>query len=283
MRMNIEYILLLFTSISCFLNKKNVSIFLLLCSVVAAYIFSTIDGYGLSAIIGFYAITHVYFQQDIASKVTKTILLLIILATVILLAFHLLPGFSNALVIDRLTISSLSIPFSMYLNFDKTIAGIILFMNSRLYNNEKLPDVKSIIISSKLLFLCSAILMTTGMLSGYIKHDFKIPGILLLWCINNLFFVCLSEEVIFRGIIQSKLEQSSSSKYLPLVLASLIFGLVHFKGGFAYILLASIAGGCYGLTYQKTRRILCAMLVHFGLNLIHLIFFTYPAAIKIMS
>lgn len=281
--MNIEYITLLLTVISCFFKNRTASVFFLICSIITAYVFRTIDGYGMSAIIGFYTITHIYFQYDITSKFLRIMLLLIVLTSVIFLSFHLSPGFNNPLVIDRLAISPLSIPFSMHLNFDKTISGIILFMNSGLYNNEKRPDVKSIILTSKLLFLCSIILMTIGTLSGYIKPDFKIPDVLLLWCINNLFFVCLSEEVIFRGIIQNKLEQYSSNKYLSLALASLIFGLVHFKGGIAYILLASIAGGFYGLTYQKTRRILSAMLVHFGLNLIHLIFFTYPATIKIMS
>jgi membrane protease YdiL (CAAX protease family) len=281
--MKIEYILLLLTSISCFFKQKNISIFLLLCSVIVAYAYGTINCYGILGVIGFYAITLIYFQRDIASKLQSLILLLIILAIIISLSFHLLPGFKNFLVIDKLTISPLSIPFSMHLNFDKTIAGIILFMNSGLYEHEKLLNRKSIIVTSMLLFLCSTILMTAGISSGYIKLDFKIPDILLLWCVNNLFFVCLFEEVIFRGIIQSKIEQSLSSKYLPLALAPLIFGLAHFKGGLAYILLAFIAGGFYGLTYQKTRRILCAMLVHFGLNLIHLIFFTYPAAIKIMG
>lgn len=281
--MGLEYILLLFTSISCFLSHKNVSILLLLCSVIAAYICGTINGYGISAIIGFYVITHIYFQEDINSKIPKAILLLIILVTLILLGFHLLPGFNKSLVIDKLRISALSIPFSMYLNFDKTIAGIILFMNSGLYTNEGPPNVRSIITTSKLLCLCSATLMMAGFLSGYIKPDFKVPDILLIWCINNLFFVCLSEEVIFRGIIQRKLEKSSSSKYLPLALASLIFGLAHFKGGIAYILLSCVAGYFYGLTYKKTRRILCSMVVHFGLNLTHLVFFTYPAAIKTMS
>jgi membrane protease YdiL (CAAX protease family) len=281
--MNIEYILLFFTSLSCFLKQRNISIFLLFCSFMTAYASGTINNYGILGIIGFYTITHTYFQRDIASKLPRTILLLIILVTVILFSFHLLPGFNNALVVDGLRISQLSIPFSIYLNFDKTIAGIILFMNNRLYEHENPLDSKSIILISKLLFLCATILMTTGILYGYIKFDFKIPNILLIWCINNLFFICLSEEVIFRGIIQNKLEEFSSSKYFSLTLASLIFGLAHFKGGIAYILLATIVGGFYGLAYQKTRRVLCAMLVHFGLNLIHLIFFTYPKAIKIMN
>lgn len=280
---NIEYILLLFTVIACFLKHKHISIVTLVCSIATAYFYGTIDYYGLSAIIGFYAITHTYFQRDIAAKFTKLVLLIIILAVTVLLSFHMIPGFKNALAIDLITISPHSIPFSMYLNFDKTIVGIILFMNSGLYNRETLPDAKSLITTFKLLFLCSTILMSLGLLCRYIEFDFKIPDILLLWCINNLFFVCMAEEVIFRGIIQNNLEPLSSNKYLSLALASLIFGSAHFKGGISYISLASIAGGFYGLAYQKTGRILCAMLVHFGLNLTHFILFTYPAASKIGS
>lgn len=248
--------------------------------MLAAYTVGTIDGYAIAVLTGLYATSHIYFQRCIASKMPRAILLAIILATSISLSFHLLPGFHNALVIDGLAISPLSIPFSMYLNFDKTTAGIILLLNSGLYANEKSPDVKSIATTSKLLCLCSAMLMMAGLLSGYIRPDFKIPAIALLWSMNNLFFVCLAEEVVFRGIIQSKLDQSPSNNYLPLTLSSLLFGLAHFKGGIPYVLLASIAGGFYGLAYQKTRRILCSMLVHFGLNFIHLIFFTYPAAIE---
>lgn len=281
--MNIEYILLLFTIIACFLKHKHISIATLFCSVVTAYFYGTIDYYGLSVIIGFYAITYTYFQRDITAKFTKLVLLIIILAITVLLSLHRIPGFKNALPIDLITISPHSIPFSMYLNFDKTIAGIILFMNTGLYNRETLIDAKSLMTTFKLLCLCVITLMSLALLCGYIEFDFKIPGILLLWCINNLFFVCMAEEVIFRGIIQNNLERLSSSKYLSLALASLIFGVAHFQGGIVYISLASIAGGFYGLTYQKTGRILCAMLVHFGFNLTHFIFLTYPLAIKIGS
>lgn len=210
--MTLEYVLLLVAIILCFFKKRSISIFLLSCSVIAAYVYGTIDSYGISTAIGLYAITSVYFQRDIDSKTTKIILLLIILATVTLLFFHLLPGFNNRIVIDSRKISQLSIPYSMDLKFDKTIAGIILFMNSRLYENEKRLHIKSIITTSMLLLLCSTILMTAGILSGYLEFDYKIPDILLLCSINNLFFTCFSEEVVFRGIVQNKLEQLLQSK-----------------------------------------------------------------------
>ncbi|WP_231289965.1 CPBP family intramembrane glutamic endopeptidase [Rickettsia australis] len=44
-----------------------------------------------------------------------------------------------------------------------------------------------------------------------------------------------------------------------------------------YIALSSICGFFYGYAYYKTGKILCSMIVHFGLNLYHLLLFTYPA------
>lgn len=282
--MNLTCIFLVFTVISCFIvRNKIITISLAFTSAATALFYGMIDSYGLISIIVFYLITALYSQKSRLSNPIKFLLMVAILLATTCFALHLIPGFYNMLVLDKIFVSKISTPFSMYLNFDKTIAGVILFMNSSLYNNEKLPDRESIITTSVLVFLCSFTLMNLGFFSGYIKFDLKFPDILFIWCINNLFFVCLAEEVIFRGIVQNKLTQLLSNKYLALILASLIFGLMHFKGGIAHMSLAAVAGVFYGFAYQKTGRILCAMLVHFGLNLIHMIFFTYPAAIKIMG
>ena len=42
------------------------------------------------------------------------------------------------------------------------------------------------------------------------------------------------------------------------------------------ILFAGTAGLFYGYTYQKTKRIEASMLVHFCLNMVHFLMFTYP-------
>ncbi len=42
------------------------------------------------------------------------------------LAAHELPGFHNLNVLDHVYISSNAIPFTLYLNFDKTVVGIFI-------------------------------------------------------------------------------------------------------------------------------------------------------------
>lgn len=282
--MNLVYLTLFITVLTCFaIPKKNLLLALAASSILTALFYGMIDYRGLASLIGFYAITYLYFKPDNLGKNIKIFMIIPILIIIGLFLFHLIPGFKNDLVINQVSISPLSIPFSMYLNFDTTIIAIILFINSDLYKREKNIDIKSSIITLKLLFLCTSTLMALGLLAGYIQFDIKFSNLLGIWLINNFFFVCFEEEVVFRGIIQNKLNTLFTHRHIIIILSSFLFGLRHYKGGMVYILLSMIAGCFYGLAYQKTQRILCSMIVHFSLNFIHLIFFTYPALNKLMK
>ena len=50
----------------------------------------------------------------------------------------------------------------------------------------------------------------------------------------------------------------------------------HIGGGIAYAALATLAGIGYGAAYHVTQRVEASLLVHFALNLAHLLLFTYP-------
>ncbi len=68
------------------------------------------------------------------------------------------------------------------------------------------------------------------------------------------------EELLFRGVIQAGLEQLTGTA-TGLVLASLIFGLLHAITP-AYFILATIMGLYLGLLYQLTGNLLIPCLVH---------------------
>jgi len=89
----------------------------------------------------------------------------------------------------------------------------------------------------------------------------------------------MAEEVMCRGFLQNSFKEALKSKNLHIILASLFFGLAHFEGGLIYIGLSWLAGILYGYAYDKTGRIMSSMIVHCGINTIHFVFFTYPAAI----
>ena len=118
---------------------------------------------------------------------------------------------------------------------------------------------------------------------GYTAWDPKWPAILGVWVPSNLLLTCVSEETVFRGILQRHLGRSLRGRVpAPAVVALLAcaaaFGVVHIAGGTTYVLLATLAGIGYGAAYYVTGRVEASILAHFLLNLTHLFLFTYPFA-----
>ena len=284
--MNLSYILLGLTVPIClFAKNRNLMLLAIFMTIITAYYQGIISSTAAVGILLFFAISYSYFNYNGLNKYLRYALFIIMLTLTAGYIFHLMPGFTNVLVINKTQVSSLSSSFSMYLNFDKTIIALILYVTSGLWMLEKSIDKKSILDTLLCLLLCIGVILIPGILSGYIKFDPKIPEILCLWVFNNLLFVSATEEMIFRGILQNNLKSflgtRATNYYLHIIIASIIFGLSHYKGGVTFMLLAAISGGFYGYIYDKTNRIFCATLVHFGLNLVHLMLFTYPSAIVV--
>jgi len=71
------------------------------------------------------------------------------------------------------------------------------------------------------------------------------------------------EEIIFRGIIQKGMINNGMHPWKAIVLASVIFGLVH---GNPWQFVGAVLLGCVlGLVYYKTKSLLLPMLLH-GFN-----------------
>jgi|GEM_PF-862976 len=329
--LNITYFLLItIIIISLFCSDRRVAYLATGITILSAFYQGIINIVGISALAVLAAITYVYFHFPQLNKVIRTLLFTSIAVCFAAFAFHKVPGFFNVIAINKLQLSELSIPFSMYLNFDKVMPALIIFSLSNLYIAEKqgsagvidlletnankeefagntarstaaynlvrkdastgltpkLPLEASyarsrIKYTLFLLLSCIAIIIILALTSGYAIFEPKIPSILTIWMINNFFFICFSEEVFFRGFLQKTLQNLlPKQQILAVIIASLIFGATHFQGGLTYIVLSSICGFFYGYTYYKTNKILCSMIVHFGLNLSHLLLFTYPALIK---
>lgn len=201
------------------------------------------------------------------------------------ISLHIIPGFSNILALDQVQFSEAARPFSLYLNFDKiSIAFILLITQGMLQKQEKFS--RSHLWTTVFFYVaCTLFILGPSLFSGYVHFDFTFPHTQAagLWALNNLLFVSLGEEILFRGFVQKELKvwcsQRYTNLYVHVILASLFFAVIpHWHGGPLYIALAFCCGLFYGLTYEKTQNLLAPTLVHFGLNLTHFIFFTYPSA-----
>lgn len=197
------------------------------------------------------------------------------------LAAHQFPGFNNLNVLDHVYISNNAIPFTLYLNFDKTMVGIfILGFGHQLISNKKewLLLFKQLVVKAPIVILSVII---AAFILGFVKFDPKIPESIFIWAITNLLFVCMAEEAFFRDFIQKNLalmmKKVKYGNYIALLIAAILFGLAHYAGGTKYVILATVAGIGYGWVYLATKRIEGSILTHFGLNLTHFLLFTYPA------
>lgn len=196
------------------------------------------------------------------------------------LFFHKIPGFNNFKVFDGTQVCGACAPLTMYLNFEGGIIAFLLLTTIIPLAKSGKDWTQIFQTASFWLILCVFALMAAATYIGYVKFDMKFPPQTYVFALNNLILVCIAEEAFFRGYIQKYLTSFCTryqfSKLLALAIASILFGFRHLAGGPAFIGLSAIAGLFYGAAYMKTGRIEASIITHFGLNLIHFLFFSYP-------
>lgn len=203
-------------------------------------------------------------------------------------SYHLMPGFNNLMVANQIKLTNDALPYSLYLNFDKPIIGLFIlafglpFINT---TSQSMSASRERFFKVVLLVIGALIVMPVLALGmNYVHFNPKWDNFFYLWIIDNLIFTCVCEEAYFRGFVQYGFMRFwSGHRYgniFALLIASILFGLAHFRGGYIYVLLASIAGLFYGGVYLLTKRIEASIITHFLVNLTHILFFTYPALQK---
>jgi len=277
----ISYSLLLISILSLWI-KQDIKIWgtITAASLVCSVISDRIDIIGIISIVILCLLYHTVNRINLILFIRVTSGVLAVILSV-MLAAHLIPGFNNWKIADNVSLTETSLPYSMYLNMDKTLVGLaILSLGFPLVKS--LKEWSSVLRSILPIFLVGLIVLASvSQISGYTHWDFKFPNLFFVWALINLIFTCVSEEAFFRGFLQKNLFKILRGyKYgniLSLITVSILFGLAHFAGGFKYVILSAIAGIVYGYAYQKTERIEASILCHFGVNTFHFIFLTYPA------
>ncbi|WP_429146811.1 CPBP family intramembrane glutamic endopeptidase [Aeromonas rivipollensis] len=204
----------------------------------------------------------------------RGVALTLVLLWAMALTLHLVPGFDNLKVLDRVQAGPASVPFTLYLNLDKPLIffGLLLALPALLG-----PGGTMRWRPLALLMLPLAALLIIAWQLGALKPEVGLPHWWWLFAFNNLVFTCVAEEALFRGLIQQGVA-SRSKPWLGLLVASLLFGAAHLAGGPLLVLFAALAGACYGLAFQLSGRLSVAILLHFLFNFAHLALFTYPLA-----
>ncbi len=281
-RMNsshLPYLILAFASLAAILEVRAIASALILIAAATALAVSSIEWLSLLWIAFLFASMWLSENGQLP-RVWRGLASIGFGILAVLLSQHLLPGFNNLIVFDRVQFAQDSVPFTMYLNFDKPLVGLCVFLFFVQRKQAAWTPKKAWLTFGCWAFI-TVLLMLLALSANFVRFDPKWPKDGWLWAANNFFFVCLAEEGLFRGYIQGGLQRLFPKNrifaFLAIFSASVLFGLAHFRGGVTYVLFSTIAGFIYGFTYWKTQRLEAAMLVHFGLNVVHFVGFSYPA------
>jgi membrane protease YdiL (CAAX protease family) len=213
--------------------------------------------------------------------VLQTIVGLTFFAYALAVGLALLPGFHRVVLTEPVALSPGAAPHGISVGFPKVVTGILILglINPLLVRSwSELGRVLA--RAAPVLAITVVVGMAVVLLMGYTRFDPKWTVLFLLFAPVNLFFTCLSEEAFFRGFVQHELSRIGSRPALAagiaLVVGAILFGLAHFGGGTNYMIAAAVAGLGYGWAFLRTQRIEAAMAVHFGVNAVHFLLFTYP-------
>jgi membrane protease YdiL (CAAX protease family) len=241
-----------------------------------AYATGIVAAPGILAIVAFGLVCYI---DSHAHRIAVT---LVVIAASLALMAHVVPGFSNTLIVRDAILSPGAVPYTLFMNFDKGQIGlfVLAFGPPLIAKRAEWTAMLEVAMPGALALI--ALLMLCALVIGQIRFEPKSPDFLPIWLWSNLLFTAAAEEALFRGVIQRRLQGSDSSgtstrAVLGLIAAAVIFGAAHYAGGVWSVVLATIAGVGYGWIFWRTNRIEASILTHFLVNTVHILGFTYPA------
>ncbi len=134
------------------------------------------------------------------------------------------------------------------------------------------PKFKDLYVALLALVMIMVLVIPPGLISGFLT--FAVPDTFNVQksaahFVGLFLTVALPEELFFRGLLYRGLQKVSSKKWVPIVVSSLAFGLMHWNNvndltmQITYISLATIAGMGYAWAYKKSgNNLFAAILTH---------------------
>ncbi len=237
-----------------------------------------VDTRGLAVLFAF--VTACRLSNHAPDGALRGFALAVMLAMSAGLLAHVFPGFANPRVLDAVVLSPDSAPYTKFLNFDKGVMGLFLLglvAPARTVRPSRLP-------ASAFLWrlaLVTTVVIAATVATGHARWDPKLPAWWPMWLGSMVFLTALPEEAVFRHLVQGGLQDwlggTVRARWIAIGVSGVLFGLAHLAGGWTYVALATLAGLGYGWIYAASDSIAMAILAHTGLNLAHLLLFSYPA------
>lgn len=167
------------------------------------------------------------------------------------------------------------------LNLDSTLCFIALsfyplIRQIKPLQKARLAQASLVLLTCLYAVFATGLLVASTLLTQSVQFKFTYPSMFIIWFINIL-LISISEEIIYRGVIQNMLNKYMPQKGIVVVfLTALIYGFSNFKLGFEIMALTSLCGVFYGFLYRATKELRYPVVLHGFLNTIYFIFFSVP-------
>jgi hypothetical protein len=194
------------------------------------------------------------------------------LLTSIALAAHLVPGFAPWPLSTPRQISSDAAPYAVRLSWDKLLVGLTLLA---WWLGQPHMHTTSARRAWTVALLTLAGVPLLALALNLVGWQPKWPEELWLWLAVNLGVAVLAEELLFRGLLQTRLV-SWLGIWPGILLTALLFGAVHAPFSPLFAIVAGVAGLGYGLVFHYSGRLSLAIALHAAVNLSHLLLLSYP-------
>ncbi|MFT3772302.1 MAG: CPBP family intramembrane metalloprotease [Minicystis sp.] len=197
------------------------------------------------------------------------------------LALHRVPGFHNPVLSGRCRWSAGARPFTQHLNFGKGSVGLALLV--LLAPAAQGDGPRAIGVASAIALATAALVLGLAWWLGMVRPDLKWSLSLALFLPVNLLLTCVAEEAMFRLLVQDALagrfggRAGGGRTALAVLLRPCCSAWPISAGGPRVALLAGLTGLGAALAYAMTGRLGAAVLVHFAVNAVHALAFSYPA------
>jgi membrane protease YdiL (CAAX protease family) len=172
-------------------------------AVVHAYWTGIVTPIAIGAILAFGLLCYAY-AGDKRSPWLDVFTTIAAIAFSLALMAHVVPGFSNVLVVRDVVLSPGAVPYTLFLNFDKAQIGLFLLALGAPLIASRAGWVTMLKAALPRLVLLVGIVTVCAVSIGQVRFALKWPEFLPVWAWANLFFTCTAEEALFRGVIQRR-------------------------------------------------------------------------------
>lgn len=216
------------------------------------------------------------------NKAVNLISWILLIAGSLALALHLVPGFQSWKIIPDVQISDGALVYSKATNIDKLLVGAVLLIwcvPLAQADTSKSDNLKVGYVFGAAISLGFVIALMANLVAWQPKWHSIFTG----WLLTNLLLSVVTEEVFFRGFLQSKLTRAIQGypyyELISVAVIAILFGLAHIGGGVTYAVIATLFGFAYGYVYAKTQSISLAIGAHLLANSVHFTLFSYPVLV----